>query len=121
MAKINPISILNGSYDRIKLGTGVVGKLTTGIVALFGVLGVIAFGLKGNEHALLMLAGASILVFLSFCAGVAVYAVKFPNLAALEGADLIKWRQMDMSARDPLIIRDEPNILAPPNKGGGVE
>lgn len=121
MGKLNPIAILNGSYDRIKLGTGVVGKLTTGIVALFGVLGVIAFGLKGNENALLILAGASIIVFLSFCAGVALYAVKFPNLAALEGADLIKWRQMDMSARDPLIIRDEPHTLPPLNKGAGGE
>ncbi|MDP3257325.1 MAG: hypothetical protein Q8S58_20410 [Bosea sp. (in: a-proteobacteria)] len=118
LAKLDPSAILSGSFDRIKLGTGVVGKLTTAVVALFGVLGVIAYGLQGKEGALLTLGFAAIAVFIAFCGGVALYAIQFPHLAALEGADLIKWRQMDMAASDPKIVIDnQPNVL-PPLKTG---
>ncbi len=114
MAKLDPKTIIAGSYDRVKLGTGVVGKLTTGLVALFSLLGVVAFGLRGQESALLAVAGSGVIVFLAFCAGVAIYAVKFPQMAALEGADLIKWRQMDMAAKTPEIIVEQSNTSPPP-------
>jgi hypothetical protein len=120
VAKLDPESLLTGSFDRIKLGSGVVGKVTNGLLGLFALLVVIALGLKGDIPSLLLIAGIGVTVFLLFAIGVAIYAIKFPNLAALEGADLVRWRQMDMAAGDPKIIDGTANTLPPPEEPGGA-
>ncbi|WP_199085976.1 hypothetical protein [Bosea sp. ASV33] len=114
MPKFDPQKIIQGAYDRIKLGSGLSGKLTAALIALYGVLAVAAYGLSGHVSALLFVVVAAIVVFLVFCGGMAFYAIKYPGLAVLEGADFIKLRQIEMSASDPRIMTAGPNSLPPP-------
>lgn len=114
MLTIDPQKIIQEAYDRVKLGSGLTGKLTVAFVALSGVLAMAAYGLSGHVGALIFIAVTAVIVFLAFCAGLAVYVIKYPAQALLEGADLIKWRQLDMSAADPSIITSGPNTLPPP-------
>lgn len=120
MPKLDPENLISGSFDRIKLGSGVVGKVTNGLLGLFALLGIVAYGLRGEIWSLLLLAAVAVVLFLTYAFGVAFYAVKHPNLAALEGSDLIRWRQMDMAAGDPKLIDGTANTLPPADKEEGA-
>jgi hypothetical protein len=100
----------------IKLGNGVVGKTTNAIMALLAFLSVVAFRI--SQDMLLYIGAAGALIFLIYFAVVIVFAKKYPNIAALEGAELIAWRQMDMAASDPKIIEGAPNTAPPPQIRG---
>lgn len=86
----------------IKLGNGVVGKATNALIALIALMAVIAY--RSNPDMQIYILGTAVFVFLIFFIAVMIFAVKHPNIAVLEGAELIAWRQMDMAASDPNVI-----------------
>lgn len=84
-----------------KFGYGIVGKSTIGFVSLIFMGVIVAF--KQPEHA-----------FHSFVLGAAVFcawylrvenlAIKHPELALLDGAELRKWEQLRQSKSGPAIV-----------------
>jgi hypothetical protein len=88
------------SLDRIRLAQrGVVGKAT--YVAGATVLGLASLALTLRDPLYLLIVGVLILlVFVFYFAGSLWFAHRHPGVALLEGADLIQWRQMEMTARD---------------------
>jgi hypothetical protein len=99
--------------DRIRLARGVVGKSTYVAVATMGVLSVAAYGLKANPIGLLIVGFGAIVLFCVYFFGIMFFASKNPNLAFLEGAELIHWRQMDISAQGMLRPATSRPVISP--------
>jgi hypothetical protein len=88
------------ALDRIRLARGVVGKAS--YVAGAAVLGLalVAWGLRDSIY-LIIDASLMFALFLSYFIGVLWFANKHPGVALLEGAELIQWRQLEITASDP--------------------
>lgn len=100
---INIQKILEGfglsveSGDHIRLKGGIVGKTTYAIVALMGVLAVLAWKANPSDVMSIVWAGASI--FVLYFIGVLVFGFINPGAALLEGAELVRWRKIDLEAK----------------------
>jgi hypothetical protein len=116
---LSKVGIGAEASDRIRLATGVVGKSSYVAVAALLALGAIALSLHDSLY-LLILAFVVLLVFVSYFAGVLWFAHKHPGESLLEGAELIKWRQLEMAAKDvPKEITStvsEPTVIGPLNE-----
>jgi hypothetical protein len=95
---LEAVGVSESSLDRIRLAQGVVGKSSyVAGVALLALL-VVAFSLKDPGH--LLAIGCFILIlFFVYFAGVLWFSNKHPDMALLEGAELVKWRQIEMAAK----------------------
>jgi hypothetical protein len=104
---------LNGSgIDRIKLGTGFVGRLTTTISAFYVVLfaAVICAAYLGDkvllERLMWLGAGAFVLYLLiSF-----IFALINPAASVLEGTELVKYREIEVGAKGMLPPLNQENV-----------
>jgi hypothetical protein len=98
------------SLDKIRLGSGVVGR--TSSVALMAMIafGVIGYSLKEPLY-LLILALIMAVVFAGYFIGILRFANKNPDLALLEGAELVHWRQIEMAAKDPKLVTQDASAL----------
>jgi hypothetical protein len=100
------------ALDRVRLAQGVVGKSSYVTVAALGALAAIAF----SPYAL-VLAFVVLLVFVLYLAGALWFAHKHPGESLLEGAELIKWRQLEMAAKDVpkeiTMTMVEPTVISP--------
>src|SRR5437588_748666 len=87
------------SLDRIRLAQGVVGKSSyVAGIALLALL-VVAYSLKDTSY--LLAIGCFVLVlFFGYFIGVLWFANRHPDLALLEGSELVKWRQIEMAAKE---------------------
>jgi hypothetical protein len=102
-----------GAVDRIRLARGVVGKSSYVAAAALGVLLVLAFRAPVGWM-IVALGIAAVVVFLAYFFGVLWFANKNPGLALLEGAELIKWRQMEMGLQGVIALPNEPNTTSTP-------
>jgi hypothetical protein len=87
------------SYDRVRLSRGVVGKSSYVAGLALIVLIVAAYSSKDTTY-LLAIAILAAIIFVVFFVGALWFASKNPGLALLEGAELIQWRQLEMTAKD---------------------
>jgi hypothetical protein len=97
------------SLDRIRLARGFVGKASyvAGVALL--VLGAIA--IRGGGEPPLMV-GATVLIFSIYFGGALWFAHRHPGEALLEGAELIKWRQLEMAAKNmPQLPQQAPREI----------
>ena len=108
---------LSGGYRRITLGKGVVGKSTSAFIGLCGVFGLVAIGLilAGQPLFLLALAALGTGVYLFYQHTIISYAKNNPAAALLEGADLVKWHQHEIAAKDLKVIPNTPSVVDPQN------
>lgn len=95
---LEAVGVSESSLDRVRLAQGVVGKSSyvagTALLALL----VVAFSLRDSGY--LLAVGCIILVlFCAYFGGVLWFANKHPDMALLEGAELVKWRQIEMAAK----------------------
>jgi hypothetical protein len=102
------------SLDRIRLARGFVGKASYVAGTALLVLGAIA--LRGGANPIL-LAAFTVGVFSIYFGGALWFAHTHPGEALLEGAELIKWRQMEMAAKDVAL----PAPQSPREIGSNVE
>ena len=94
------LGVKTEGLDRIRLARGVVGKTSyVALAAIFG-LAVIAWRLTSDERALLFIAVLIGFIFFAFFVGILRFAKHNPGLALLEGAELLQWRQMEISAKE---------------------
>lgn len=96
---LGKVGLSSEGVDRVRLAQGVVGKTTYALAGTLGVLAVAAFGARDNTWAVLGIVGCAILAFCVYFAGVLWFSATHPGLALLEGAELLRWRQMDVSAK----------------------
>ncbi len=110
---LSKIGVSAESLDRIRLAHGVVGK--SSYVAVFSILAlaVVAYNLRDPTY-LIVVACLLLVLFGSYFAGVLWFAHANPGTALLEGAELIKWRQLDMGIKGEPHITPQPNISPPP-------
>jgi hypothetical protein len=87
------------ALDRIRLAQGFVGKSSYVAVSAILMLGALAFALREPSY-LLVVACFILVTFLVFFFGALWFAYSRPGEALLEGAELIKWRQLEMKASD---------------------
>lgn len=100
------------TLDRIRLARGVVGKVSYIAAIAILVLGGIAWRLVDPLH-LLMIGGVVALVFVLYFIGVLWFANRHPDVALLEGAELIQWRQMDIAGKSVAVVENEPVLPGP--------
>lgn len=85
---------------RLRLGPGVVGKSSAIGLGVLVVLGVAAWRIDNNPWLVVFIAIAGIAFAYWLIRRQFQYAEDHPETALLEGAELVAWRQMQMSTRD---------------------
>src|SRR2546427_9769397 len=90
--------------EKIRFGPGVVGKATVALVAMFGVLAVVAWRLIGAPLevilALLVVALLAVGTFAWFFRRTMAFAEKHPAQALLEGIELVRWQETAVAAKN---------------------
>jgi len=86
------------ALGHIRLAHGVVGKASVVAGIALVVLGGIAWRI--DSGLLLMMASAVLLAFFVYLAAVLWFAHRHPEQALLEGAEIIRYREQEMAARD---------------------
>jgi len=96
------------SLQRIRMGRGVVGKISYVTAIALPVLGAVAYIIsKSNPVMSFYIAIMIVAITLIYIVGVLLFSHKHPSTALLEGADLILWRQIDLAAK---------GITSPPDR-----
>jgi hypothetical protein len=108
------------AYDKVRLGSGVVGRSSA--VAFMAMVGfsVIAYSLRDPFY-LIVLAAIMAVVFGGYFLGILRFANNNPDLALLEGAELVQWRQIEMAAKDPKLINQNSSAPQQIGRGGDGE
>ena len=103
---LESVGVSESSLDRVRLSHGVVGKSSyVAGVALLALL-MVAYSLKDSSY-LFAVACFILVLFFGYFGGVLWFANRHPDMALLEGAELVKWRQIEMAAKEmPSITHD---------------
>ncbi len=99
------------SVDRLKLSRGVVGRTTYVALGLVIVLGIVAWRVPTEN--LLAIASIAALAFLAYFGGVLWFAHKNPGVALLEGAELLRWKQIEMEVKGKGSVPPTPVTIEP--------
>jgi hypothetical protein len=104
---------------RVQIGGGVVINTTHAFLALCAAAGVIAWGLNGAPAFALALIGILAVILVIFLLGTWRFADRHPDQAALGGSSWLKFRQLQMEAKDtpeipPLPPTTDPKKPLPP-------
>jgi hypothetical protein len=91
------------ALSRIRLGPGVVGKTTYGLIAVVVVLGTVAWPVT-NEWLRTGLGLLVALVFVLYFVCVMWFAHKNPGAALLEGAELLQWQHEELVSKGAGIL-----------------
>lgn len=94
--------------ETIRLATGVIGK--TSVVAGITLIGLSAIGFQFQDPSIKLVALATIaLIFLLYFAGVLIFAHKHPDLALLEGSELIQLRKIEQASKSKSVVKPRDN------------
>ena len=96
------VSKLGESYSQIQFGPGVVGKTSRATLALLAVWGVILFRLSTDLGMNTFLVGGGLIATMIYKWWVDkshTFAEKHPDLALMEGAQLIEYRKFEAQAK----------------------
>ena len=107
------------SVQRVRLGSGVVGRTTSAVVVALVVLGVVAS--RVDPEALFWVAGLVVGLFVLYFFGVLFFAQRNPGAALLEGAELLRWQQSELAAKGLGRIAPAPALQEPAEPAGGQE
>lgn len=103
------------ALHRIRLGQGVLGRLTTNLIAILSVFGcaaVISLLLRETLVAIGCLGVCGVVYILNHISTM-IFAYRNPTAALLEGADLVRAQEISMATRDLPSPGYQPNIDAP--------
>jgi hypothetical protein len=108
---LEAVGVSESSLDRVRLAQGFVGKASyVAGTALLVLIAVAAF-LRDPVY-LLVVAFLAVCIFGIFFCGSLWFSHRHPDLALLEGAELIRWRQIEMAAKgQPSIGQSPPQAL----------
>lgn len=109
----------------IRVGRGVVGKITVVAVVLIPLLAIIAYGLKSDPHLLFAFGIIVIASFSAFVWFVLTWASRNPDQALQEGTQVLqyaKWRMAAQGLANPPVqqaIADPHSLTQLPPPGSG--
>ncbi|MBM6583258.1 hypothetical protein ILT44_23940 [Microvirga sp. BT689] len=106
------------SVERIRLAKGVVGKTSYVAGAALFALAVVGWSLKDPLYQII-LAVLVVFVFIAYYFGSLWFANRHPGAALLEGAELIQWRQLEMSSKNEGALPSTPPTEPPMMIEGG--
>jgi hypothetical protein len=112
---LRSVGVNSMGLEKIKFGIGVVGKMTTGLIAVLSVLAVLgALGLICGQFLLSYICLAAIIFFFLFNhVSVMWFSSKHPAVAILEGAELVRYHQVEMAAKGLSLPTTQPNVEPP--------
>lgn len=119
---LHGVGLGSAGIDRIRFGKGVVGKLTTAQMGLYVVcIATIIAGVWLRQPLMSYLGlGGAVGTFLITMAASMIFAAKNPGVALLEGAELVRYTQIEMAAKGMEIPTEQANI-APPQIWSGEQ
>lgn len=100
------LGVSSESLQKIKLGRGAVGKITVIAVAALTTVGLVGWRVSGNA-AIMSVVGGLCLIALAALGCVLYVIVKQPDIAVLEGAELVLYKHVTLGAKG------EPPIAIP--------
>jgi hypothetical protein len=109
---LKDVGVSQESLESVRLGRGVVGKATFALISIAALLGVVASRLS-TGWMLLAVAALGVAVFVVYLFRILSFAEEHPDLALLEGAELVKWKQIDVAAKGVGTLPSGPPIEAP--------
>jgi hypothetical protein len=100
---------------RIRFGKGVLGRLTTNLIAILSVLGPLAAVSLAFGYPLIAIGRIVVCVGVYFNNHISTmrFAYQNPDAALLEGADFVRVREIEMAMKDLPSSVSAPNIEAP--------
>lgn len=99
------------SLQKVKFGRGAVGKIA--VITAIALLALAAIGVRLGTNGGLLL-GVGVIVITIAALGVIFYILHArPELAVLEGAELIMYKHVSMAAKGITTLPDSPVIPAP--------
>ena len=109
---LKEIGVSQETLESVRL-RGVVGKATLALISIAALLAVVASRLS-IAWMLLAVAILGVAIFVFFLFRILSFADKHPDLALLEGAELVQWKQMDVAAKGVGNLPGGPLIETPP-------
>jgi hypothetical protein len=109
------------SVTKIQLGSGVVGKLNALGMLLILVIGILAYTLIKNEWAILGLIIAMLIAFILFCKSTFAFAEKNPEIAVLDGAQLVMYKRTELGGKQINIPKESPLTNRPSNLNKAIK
>lgn len=98
---LKSIGIGSMGLEKIKFGAGVVGKMTTSLIAFLSVLGIISLSgvICGQLTLTYICIPIIVFVFVFNHISIMIFASRHPAPAMLEGTELVRYHQVEMAAR----------------------
>jgi hypothetical protein len=113
-ALLHHLGVSSESLQKIKLGRGAVGKITTVAVVALIAIGAIGFRISGTLW-LFGVIGVLALITVASLLAILYVIIKQPELAVLEGAELIRYKQVTLGMKGhPILPPSGPPIPEPP-------
>lgn len=100
--------------DHVRLARGVVGNATYVVCAAFAAIAAVGWAFSGRPEIALTIICIIAAVAGLYLVGNWLFAHLHPDVALLGGAELLRWRELDMAAKGIKILPDDPNITPPP-------
>jgi len=104
------------SFEKVRLGSGVVGKTAPVAIAVSAVAAIAAFRAQSDLLLLFIITGVFGGFFWYF-RKILAFAKENPALAILEGAEFVAYKQMEVAAKDLPAPPKEPAISNPVTSG----
>lgn len=97
-----------GGFQQVKFGAGVIGKTAPVAAALLVPILAAMYFLSAFPWMVFTLAVLAALIVAGFIGLAFWYANKHPDFAVLEGGELVRYREIELAAKDPDIIDITP-------------
>ncbi|HZL59847.1 MAG TPA: hypothetical protein VFC38_09105 [Stellaceae bacterium] len=110
---LNKLGISGEALDRVRFARGVVGNTTYAICAALAAIAAVAFSFSSHPGVAELLILVIVGVVSLYLLGTWIFSHLNPGLALLGGAELLKWRQMEMGAKGMTILPEEVNVSLP--------
>lgn len=104
-----------GIFSKISIGTGVVGR-TSHVTIIFLIAVAVAVWSVDDPWLKIGLICIGALVVAGFLGAAFAFAFKHPDYATLDGANLVRYREIESSAKDKSIIIDAQPNAPPPSE-----
>lgn len=101
------------SLQKIKLGRGAVGKITVITVVALLSIAAVGYRITGTPY-ILALVGIIAFIALAALACILYVIVKQPEIAVLEGAELVLYKHVTLGVKDRPSLPSSPPIPEPP-------
>jgi hypothetical protein len=112
---LKSVEIGSMGLDRITFGKSVVGMMTTSFISMLAVFGPLAITgvVWGQPNITYICIAVIIVAFLFTAISIMIFASRHPTSALLEGAEIVRLRQVEMAAKGLSLPMTQPNTEPP--------